>query len=307
MSTPAVAQLTHASLPRIAPLEPKPPAWVHDLFRDRAGGLPLTTLEADGAIEVVRRDPFARITARIAGAATLDAADLSTIVAARYSAIAAVLARLRKHPIRYWNYVPGIVDALGPGMDRYMAFNRGRHAAYAQTWNTAEGFERSVPAASAVGVQGEDLVIDCLCSDRPGLPVENPRQIASWRYSHRYGPLPPCFARGSVANIGDRRMLLLAGTASIVGEESRHPGDTRAQVAEVIRNIEALIDNAGRTRRDPFEQLTELRIYVVNPDDLDMVEGEIRARAATDVRIESALARVCRAELLVEIEGVAAL
>ena len=29
------------------------------------------------------------------------------------------------------------------------------------------------------------------------MPVENPRQIPAFRYSKRYGPIPPCFARAT--------------------------------------------------------------------------------------------------------------
>ena len=237
----------------------------------------------------------------------MDSCALSSEVAARYAAIAGVLARLGRAPLRYWNYIPGIVDMMGPGLDRYMAFNGGRFAAYSRNLAGIDGLERTIPVASAVGIEGLDLVIDCLASDRPGIAIENPRQTASWRYSRRYGPRPPCFARGSIATVGGRRVLLLAGTASILGEESQHAGDARAQVSEILTNIEALIVNARGPRPDPLQQLTDLRIYVVRPDDIEMVEDQFRARTLPGVRIESAVARVCRPELLVEVEGVASL
>jgi chorismate lyase/3-hydroxybenzoate synthase len=110
-----------------------------------------------------------------------------------------------------------------------------------------------------------------------------------------------------VTALGGAPALLLSGTASIVGEQSRHPGDVRAQMAEVCRNLEALIVNAGGCPSQPLHQLTDARIYVVDPGDADFVEQELRSRTAADIRIETALARVCRQELLVEIEGVAVL
>ena len=260
-----------------------------------------------GLFDVVRRDPFLRVATRIPNAVLLDAEELSAVVAERYARLGALLSEANKSPLRFWNYVPGIVDTLAPGIDRYMAFNRGRYAAYAAACGGGEPLDRSVPTASAVGITGQDLVIDCLAADSGGTPVDNPRQIASWRYSRRYGPKPPCFARGTIATLNGRRVLLVAGTASIVGEESRHPGDIRAQMMEILRNIEALILTAGGTSRAPLEQLTEARIYVVRPEDIDTVELELRSRSAESLRVETALARVCRAELLVEIEGVVAL
>lgn len=298
---------TRASHSSVAPLEPKPPKWVVDIFADRGVDPPAGPHERCGSIDVVRREPFVRVTTRIPGAILRDAQELSAAVADRYSEIDHLLTRLQKRALRIWNYVPGIVDGLGPGLDRYMAFNQGRHAAYTKISGSPECFARVVPSASAVGVSGQDLVIDCLASATGGTAVENPRQITSWQYSQRYGPKPPCFARGTTTVIDGRRALLLSGTASIVGEASRHPGNIRAQIVETSLNIAALIVNAGAPPDEPLQRLIDVRAYVVNAGDVDLVESELRARCGAALRIESAIARLCRPELLVEIEGVALL
>jgi hypothetical protein len=277
---------------------------VADLFQNGGGGVPPAFAAA--GVEVIRRAPFVRVTARIADATRLGSDELGEQVADRYTTIAAVLASERKRPIRFWNYVPGILDWMHPGLDRYMAFNRGRHAAFSRSWHRTH-FECAIPAASGVGIEGEDLVIDALASESGGTAIDNPRQRASWRYSRRYGPRPPCFARGTLTTIDGATRLLVSGTASIVGEESRHPGNVRAQVDEIVRNLEALIVNAGGCAAHPLAQLTDARVYVVRREDGDFVERALRSRTAPGVRIEMALARVCRRELLVEIEGVAAL
>ena len=306
MTIPAFDQPSLASRPSISALQPEPPAWVFDLFRDESEPVAIGG-ERAALVRGVRRDPFVRVTARVAGAEALDAAALSEAVSARYLAITDVVRELDRRPIRFWNYLPGIVNPVAPGMDRYMAFNRGRHAAYSTCQGGVEGFEQAVPAASAVGIAGPDLVIDCLASAQGGTPVENPRQIASWRYSPRYGPKPPYFARGMLTVLDGRRVLLVAGTASIVGEDSKHPEDVPAQVGEILRNMEALLVNAGLPRDRAFERLTDLRIYVVHAAHADVVETEFRARTGPGVRVQTVLARVCRPELLVEVEGVAAL
>ena len=135
--------------------------------------------------------------------------------------------------------------------------------------------------------------------------MDNPRQTASWRYSRRYGPMPPCFARGTISVLDGRRMLLVGGTASIVGEESRHDGDVRAQVEEALTNIEAVIVSGGGACRWPLARLTDARVYIVNEADAEIVEALVRARSSGALRLETVLARVCRPELLVEIEGLA--
>ena len=252
-------------------------------------------------------DPFARITLRVPNAAALSAHELSGAVAERYALLERLLRELGRRPIRIWNYVPAIVEEVEPGLNRYMAFNRGRYTAFAQSWGSGAEESGRIPTASAVGIVGPDLVIDCLASSAGGEAIENPRQTASWRYSRRYGPLPPCFARGTIAEFDGDRMLLVGGTASIVGEQSRHEGDVRAQVAEALANIETLIAAAGGPPRGGLQWVSDARVYVVRDDDAPLVESLVRAEGSAAVRIETAVARVCRPELLVEIEALARL
>jgi chorismate lyase / 3-hydroxybenzoate synthase len=302
VTTTGIARPNPTPTAHFRALEPEPPAWLRALFDDTETPL---ARERHGDVDVVRRNSLIRITTRVPGAAALTASDLSEQVMRRYAAILAILPGLGSDAIRFWNYVPGIVDPVGPDMDRYMAFNRGRFAAYAAYSGDVERFGLVLPAASAVGISGRDLVVDCLASTAGGTPLENPRQISSWRYSRRYGPRPPCFARGTMTTLDGRRVLLLGGTASIVGEESRHPGDLHAQIREVLTNMTALIGRATGSERDALDRLTDLRIYVVHAEHAGIVEATIRAACSPPVRVETVLARVCRAELLVEVEGVA--
>lgn len=302
MTTIGLARSGPSRRADVLPLEPEPPAWVRDLFAEAApSSVPTWDTPAIGVVEHER---LTRVTTRIADAARLAPADLSTCVEEAYRKVLACLLDLRVHPIRFWNYVPGIGDDVGDGMDRYMAFNRGRFAAYC---NGSDRVTGEIPTASAVGISGPDLVIDCLASPERGTQIENPRQINPWDYSRRYGPQPPCFARATIATLASRRMLLIGGTASIVGEESRHAGNTREQAAEIVANLDALIREAAGSDQPPLERLRDVRIYVVNAGDAEAVETALRDVAGREVRIECAVARVCRPELLVEVEGVAAL
>ena len=47
---------------------------------------------------------------------------------------------------------------MAPGLDRYMVFNAGRYDAYARWYGTPRAFSHALATASAVGVQGADLV-----------------------------------------------------------------------------------------------------------------------------------------------------
>ena len=144
-----------------------------------------------------------------------------------------------------------------------MVFNAGRFAAFADWFRAPQSrsaaqsapvfdrarFHRDIPTATGVGHAGDDLIIHALASALPGRPIENPRQRAAYRYSRKYGPLPPCFARATLVpgTADSQRSLLIGGTASVCGEASVHADDLVAQTAETFRNLDALICAAGGT------------------------------------------------------------
>jgi chorismate lyase/3-hydroxybenzoate synthase len=211
---------------------------------------------------------------------------------------------------------------MGDGRDRYMVFNAGRFAAFCHWFGSAAVFNRTVPTASAVGVVDGALVIHGLATRHPGRPIENPRQVPAYSYSTRYGPLPPCFARATVVPMADgldadvaaaergSARLLVGGTASIVGEDSRHQRDARQQTLETFANLAHLLAAASGTAGEVDEAarldaFTDARVYIVRESDAAIVRPLVLARLAGSARVEFAQADLCRRELLVEIEGLA--
>ncbi|MGD8376871.1 MAG: hypothetical protein PVF68_12070 [Acidobacteriota bacterium] len=246
-------------------------------------------------------------------AARLGARDLRRAVAGAYDRICAAMRRLAvPFPIRMWSFLPGIHGAPEPGIDRYMVFNAGRHDALAGWCGGPDEFERVLPASTAVGVVGPDLRIYCLASREPGRPVENPRQRPAYRYTRRYGPLPPCFARATLARIGTTPCFLISGTASVLGEDSRHVGSLSRQLAETLANMEALltpsVEGFLRGRPRPGEAaalIREVRAYHARRDDGPAVGEAVRRRFPNLERLELVQAAICRSELEVEIEALA--
>jgi hypothetical protein len=248
----------------------------------------------------------------------MDAGTLEARVAEAYGSIAAALRRSpARRPVRLWNFIPAITAPAGDGRDRYMAFNAGRYRAFAEWYGGAQAFDRHVATASGVGHDGADLVIHCLAARDPGIAVENPRQVAPHRYSERYGPLPPCFARATVLN--GHGLVLVGGTASIQGEESVHAASLPLQLDETLTNLASVVAAAhakagagggGAAAGDRARRLAlyrELRVYYPRREHAGMIEHAVRAAFAPSCRIEMVRADLCRAELLVEIEGVARL
>jgi chorismate lyase/3-hydroxybenzoate synthase len=203
---------------------------------------------------------------------------------------------------------------MGDGQDLYMVFNAGRYEALA-AWLGKESFDTRVASASGVGHEGRDLVIHCLASDRPGRAVDNPRQIAPYRYSRRYGRLPPCFARATVIHPSARNpLVLVGGTASIVGEASVHLGDLQRQTEETLANLAVLLRAAAgdaatevADRAGALAGFRELRVYDPVPERRDELRLLLQGAFPRVRQIEWMRADLCRRELLVEIEGLAEL
>lgn len=216
-----------------------------------------------------------------------------------------------RHIVRMWNHIPGIHDPLDAECDRYMHFNAGRFTAMCEWFGGAERIPEFVPAASGVGHDGQDLIIRALALHQPGEPIENPRQIPAFRYSRRYGPIPPCFARATRID-SPKPALLIAGTAAISGEQSQHLGDLDRQLKLTLENLRILI-RAGAPEVsslvDPLHRMDFVRVYVGQSQDIPVMRAQLGSNlfGASVDNIEFLRADLCRTDLLIEIEGVASL
>ncbi|MFD1711044.1 hypothetical protein FVQ98_00465 [Ottowia sp. GY511] len=240
-----------------------------------------------------------------------DGAGLQALSGAAYDALFGVLqARGTPHVLRFWNYVARINEPA-VGLERYRHFNLGRQQAFERARRSA--FEGS-PAASAVGSPaGAPLQVRVIAStDRRSTAVENPRQVSAYRYPSAYGPAAPTFSRAALLTRRDGSpLLVISGTASILGHETVHLGDVHAQTHEACRNLQAVLAAA---RKLPGGQALEtlanaaLTIYVRHPADQPRVAQALAEQLGADA---PALAHaawlqadICRADLLVEIEAV---
>ena len=124
------------------------------------------------------------------------------------------------HLFRVWNYFPDI-NLANHSLDRYQQFCIGRQRAFS---SQTKEFQTILPAATAVGTPSGSLQIYFLAGKQPGNHVENPRQLNAYEYPDLYGPKSPSFARATMAIAGNQHHLFLAGTASIVGHATQHPG-----------------------------------------------------------------------------------
>lgn len=306
------------------------PDWVGSLFvdaawrevasRERGGGSAVTVIRAS----VREAGEHRLVSICIRDAAAMGPLTLQRSTAQTYRFIRSVLAEGRvRHALRCWNFIPEIGSPVGGGLDRYMAFNAGRFAAYTEWYGEPGNFVDVVPTATGVGHHGHHLMIHVLAGSKPGVAVENPRQEHSYRYSELFGPMPPCFARGTIVQTGhdQRPTLLVGGTASVRGEATMHVGDIAGQTEETLVNLSHLVDAAVRLEgngdssttsrhgvpQDPLSRFTSLRIHVARPQHAREVMQRVQRRIPhlDAANCELVEADICRPELLVEIEGTA--
>lgn len=229
--------------------------------------------------------------------------ELADVAAASFRAYARLAAFLERQGYprlqRIWNFLSRINEGERD-TERYRQFCLGRHQALAGT----PGFERQLPAATAIGMHEPGLLIYFLAGKNPGVQVENPRQVPAFQYPREYGPRSPSFSRATYARFGGQDHLLVSGTASVVGHATRHPHDTAAQVEETMANVEALLAHGAATHLDGRRwQAQTLRLFLRDPAELPGVRAQFQKLLGKDAPLLILEGDICRADLRVEIEG----
>ncbi|MFQ5490175.1 MAG: RidA family protein [Phycisphaerae bacterium] len=134
-------------------------------------------------------------------------------------------------------------------------------------------------------------------------PIEN-KSVLCEAYDY---PQKVAFSRGMRVELDGCVMLFISGTASVDDRgESIHPGDVKAQTRRAFENIAALLEAEGADWHDIVRTtcyLADFRNYdAFNEVRNTFYEEQQLAPLPASTCIE---ARICRPELLVEIEAVA--
>ena len=134
-------------------------------------------------------------------------------------------------------------------------------------------------------------------------PIEN-KTVLNEAYD--YGK-KVSFVRGMRVELDNVVMLFISGTASVNEEgESVHPGDVKAQIRRTLTNIKGLLESEGADWHDIVRTtcyLADFRDY----DAFNEVRNAFYVEEGLDPLPASTCieARICRPELLVEIEAIA--
>jgi chorismate lyase/3-hydroxybenzoate synthase len=204
------------------------------------------------------------------------------------------------HLVRIWNYFDAI-NAGGGDAERYRRFCVGRAAAL-----VTECPPERLPAATAIGRDGEGTALQLywIATRTPGDAIENPRQQSAYRYPRSYGPASPSFSRAMAL---DRRLLLISGTASVVGHATHHEDDALAQLAETLANFASLCEAASKAHPAIPPWLVReslLKVYVRDPAQQPAVAAALEARLPPGCTPLYLRGDICRGDLLLEIDAV---
>jgi len=205
---------------------------------------------------------------------------------------------------RIWNYVPAI-NRNGPsGMENYRSFCSGRSRAFERKYGS--GFKASMPSASAVGCNGDELSVVFAACKSAARHFENPLQVPAYDYPADYGPRSPSFARATVVRQSAGITVFVSGTAAIRGHATVSPHHTHEQLECAVENLRqiSLVCGFGADLAMSKAGIRHFKVYLRHPDDQPQVAEELeRTLLRADDRVSYLHADICRAALNVEIEA----
>lgn len=304
-------------------------AYPHDLhMRGLAGNdhqyfiaaTEVTRKQTAGNVEVVEApDSGVAYLTTVAGFHEQSGNTVETATQEAYTEIFHMLRELDMHPLRIWNYMPGInegSDELGNGTsERYKQFNAGRYKA----WLANNPDFSEVCAATGIGNEDpyDGIDIACLATKHPVVHLDNPQQIPFLEYNTERFGVHPCSRRGTVHLAPGGMEIYIAGTASITGQDNRfagdkEPKDIRLQTRQTLENILALVsqENLAKYLGDTVEipeyvlaDLKALRVYIRNEEDLSIVREELESAGVLAEQTMYLRADICRRPLDIEIEA----
>lgn len=213
--------------------------------------------------------------------------------------------------VRQWNYIEHITHISQHGQN-YQQFNDSRSRFYAlTTW------ENGYPAATGIGTSGSGVVImvDAVRdSAHLSRAINNPLQLSAHAYSQQVliegksqHKTTPKFERARWVGDSASGMIYISGTAAIRGEESLRE-DIVQQIIMTMENIEYLTSPKNQAENGvPWTAKYEyelLRIFVKRKEDWPKIKHWVEQNCRCK-NVIPVLADICRAELLVEIGGIA--
>lgn len=152
-----------------------------------------------------------------------------------------------------------------------------------------------------------ETVLPAVHKDRPPIEkhVTHAPQVLNEAYNYQK---PSSFSRALRLDIGDYKVLLISGTASVNEEgKAEHVGDFKAQLWRTYRNITSLLEAEGMSWHDVVRTTNYLRDIERDYAEFNKIRTSFYSWIGLDPLPASTgiQARLCWETLLVEIEAYA--
>ncbi len=211
--------------------------------------------------------------------------------------------------VRQWNYIENILG-YDNEKQRYQEFNDVRSGVYGNTFS-----KKGYPAATGIGMSQGGIIIEFLAIKSHELvswPIDNPLQISAHGYTEDVlagekcpDKTTPKFERARYLQMFNKKLILISGTAAILGEKTAEVGDSARQAEIAIENIKQLYSEkvvSSFTNRTLIPKYGHARVYIKNRKDFGIIKKTFE-RYYDDLPVVYIIADICRDDLLVEIEG----
>lgn len=171
------------------------------------------------------------------------------------------------------------------------------------------------PANTGIEVTSQTSRLGCIavrCTDKRHLvEIRNPLQVAPASYRADVSRAAPLFSR-AVALVGAQDALIfVSGTASVVGANTAHIGSARAQCEQLATILTSLLStqNLSDNRAVPSHvstcRVAYALVFIKRASDLAVAKEIIGNLVSPATPVVYAETRLCREDLLVEVELVA--
>ncbi len=115
----------------------------------------------------------------------------------------------------------------------------------------------------------------------------------------------PKFERARFLGLFNKKLVLISGTASIIGEKTAGVGDPVKQTEITIENIKQLYSPEtlnNITGNSMVPKYGHARVYIKNRNDYAVIKRSFKLNYG-NLPVVYIVADICRKDLLVEIEG----
>lgn len=200
---------------------------------------------------------------------------------------------LLDNTIRTWLFVRDIDN-------RYNDVVRARNEVFGQ-----HGLNEDSHFISSTGIEGRHWQKSLKSfMDAYAIVGMHPEQVSFLKASEHFCPTSKygvAFERGTVVSYGDRKHIFISGTASIDNNGNvMFPSSFKKQTVRIMKNIEALLSEAGSTIQDMVMAIVYVRDSAHLSQAYTLVERYMPGTPYIVVH-----APICRPQWLIEIEGMA--